>query len=241
MPNVLSIAGLDPTTGAGIGADQRAIEHFGNRAFTVCTAITAQSDFRCYNVDFLPQQLLLTQLEPLLNEYELGAIKIGIIGSLVDLNAVLSFVLKFQNPMVIWDPVLKSSSGLSFLQALDPQELQDVLQKIDLCTPNREESSLLLSKLQKETWKDITISASILETGGDKPESNADVLYKDGSSVEFPFERIPNKSIHGTGCRYSSAIASLMAGNSTLEQAIVKAQEYVRAEILKYHKLESHA
>ena len=143
--------------------------------------------------------------------------------------------------MVIWDPVLKSSSGLSFLQELDPQELQDILQKIDLCTPNLRESSLLLSALQKETWQDITISASILETGGDKPDSTLDLLHKDGKSREFPFERVPNKSIHGTGCRFSSSIASLLASKLTLEQAIIKAQEYVRDEILRYHKLESHA
>ena len=222
-PAVLSIAGLDPSGGAGILADIKTFEQHKVQGFGVCTALTYQTENKFLGLDWLSNKQLLDQFAPLFEQYDIKAVKIGLIQ-----HAQLKFTLNHlpKNIPIIWDPVLNASAGFDFENELDFNTIQEILPFITLITPNLEEyASLELGNIK---------STNVLLKGGHHNENKNDrLILTNGETHEIigeKFTKAFNK--HGTGCILSSAIASNLALGCTLEQACILAKKYVE-NILK--------
>lgn len=214
-PIVLSIGGLDPSGGAGLLADIKTVEQHRCIGMGVATAWTVQTESRFESVHWLSLQEILSQLQPLLLQYRIGAVKIGIIPGLEILRALLQVLPGIP---VVWDPVLAASAGGNFLQDVAEGLLEEVLHHVTLVTPNVPESSVLqLPRAGCTTY---------LKGGHDMAHKGRDVLYSGTSLVhEFPSSgELPAK--HGSGCVLSSAIAAGLAKGEALVTTCTNAKAY---------------
>jgi Hydroxymethylpyrimidine/phosphomethylpyrimidine kinase len=234
-PYVVSIAGFDPSAGAGILADCKTFEQHKVYGLGVCSALTIQNDREFVGVQWLSAQQIIEQLQPL--SFNIVACKIGIIESLQTLMAVTTF-LKQQHPFIkiIWDPVLKASAGYAFHQEIAASQLEQVLTTIDLITPNYNEWQHLKQITNKP------IPTAVLLKGGHRPDQpGVDTLYENGreTAIHPGVEKISPK--HGSGCVLSAAIAAELAHGHSLQQACLKAKQYTEAflnsnqSLLGYH------
>ncbi|AEV99875.1 hydroxymethylpyrimidine/phosphomethylpyrimidine kinase [Niastella koreensis] len=243
-PNVLTIAGFDPSGGAGVLADCKTFEQHGVYGFGVCTAWTVQTDDSFYNIHWLSAEQVIEQLQPLMNKFVIAACKIGIIDSLETLLDVIVF-LKESNPaiQIVWDPVLKASAGYDFHSVESFDSLDAVLAGVSLVTPNYDE----LQQLQFMTGEaliknDRAVFCPVLLKGGHRPDAlGTDTLYEPagytiieaGVSAVFPK--------HGSGCVLSAAITAQLAQGQPLQQACKYAKQYIESflnssqSLLGYH------
>ncbi|PUZ25603.1 hydroxymethylpyrimidine/phosphomethylpyrimidine kinase [Chitinophaga parva] len=214
-PIVLSMAGLDPSGGAGLLADMKTVEQHRCIGMGVATAWTVQTESRFESVHWLSLQEILSQLQPLLSQYRIGAVKIGIVPNLEILRTLLQVL---PNVPVVWDPVLVASAGGSFLQEITDHLLEEVLHRVMLVTPNVPESNVL--QLPR------TGCTTYLKGGHDRTHKGRDVLYRGISLMhEFPSSgELPAK--HGSGCVLSSAIAAGLAKGEGLVTACTNAKAY---------------
>lgn len=217
-PIVLSIAGFDPSGGAGILADVKTLEQHKVMGFGVCTAITYQTENRFLGVEWLENKQIANQLLPLLEQYTIKAIKIGLI-SYSQLVVVLDILSK-EIP-IIWDPILSASAGFDFDNGLDKNSILEILSKITLLTPNVEE----YKTLDLET----NLKSSVLLKGGHQKEHKNDLLFlSNGEQITILGKELKHaQAKHGSGCILSSAIAANISLGNTLEQSCRLAKRYV--------------
>lgn len=224
-PLVLSIAGHDPCSGAGILADTKVFEHLKVYGLGVVSAITFQNDSSFEDVKWCSYSEIENQLKPL-QKYPVKAVKIGLIESFERLLQVVDLVRKyFPDCYLIWDPILKASAGFLFHNETTlPKSLEA---KINLITPNYNEYIQL--QLDKRT-----VSCAVLLKGGHRKEkTGVDELIGNGIKTEIHGAVIENKyDKHGTGCVLSAAIAGYKAlGYSDIE-ACTKGKAVVEKFIL---------
>jgi hydroxymethylpyrimidine/phosphomethylpyrimidine kinase len=243
-PYVLTIAGFDPSGGAGVLADCKTFEQHGVYGFGVCTALTAQTDDSFLNLHWLTAEQILEQLQPLINKFEIVACKIGIIDSPDTLIEVIRF-LKEQNPaiQIVWDPVLKASAGFDFHTVDTFHSLEAILATITLVTPNYNELQLLQSITGEELIKEEKARfCSVLLKGGHRPDAvGTDTLYgSDGHTIiTAGVEQVFPK--HGSGCVLAAAITANLAKGLSLTEACQLAKQYVETflnsnqSLLGYH------
>jgi hydroxymethylpyrimidine/phosphomethylpyrimidine kinase len=213
---VLSIAGLDPSGGAGILADAQTIRDAGARPLCVAAALTVQTAARAVRFEAVDPRLVRESVQALLAEEEIRAIKIGMLGSETVARALLE-ILPRDVPRVV-DPVLRASSGAALFEG-DPQLLVRLAEG-HLLTPNVLEMQLLGPS---------PLPAAILYKGGDRDgDEVVDVLETAEGTEFFRAPRIPGTK-RGTGCRLSSFIAGRLAAGDDLRTSITKARAYVRA------------
>lgn len=245
-PFVLSIAGFDPSGGAGILADAKTMEALKCYGLAVNTANTVQNDIKFKACHWTPEEIVFQQLELLLERYPVEVVKIGIIENLQVLNRLLDKLL-FRNEeiKIIWDPVLRSSSGFSF-QELDGFQvnLNSVLEKIFLITPNFEElQSFYPDCGLAETIRKISSKTNLYLKGGHRKEDvGLDELYTtEGAYFSLQANRNDCTEKHGSGCILSSALAAHLALGFSLSEAAKKAKNYIEkvlasnATLLGYH------
>ena len=233
-PIVLTVAGFDPSGGAGILADIKTIEQHQAMGLAVTTCITYQTDNQFFGMDWLSVEHVINQLRPLLTEYKIAAIKIGLI-QLDQIQAVIESIPS-EIPLV-WDPILSASAGFEFKNDLNHTSIEKLMSQVDLITPNLEE-------YDKLGLEGKTITNVLLKGGHQQDHKNDELILKDGSSIIVEgevFEKSYQK--HGTGCILSSAIASNLALGKTLEESCTSAKKYVE-QVLKsndgllgYHSL----
>ncbi|HLI63341.1 MAG TPA: bifunctional hydroxymethylpyrimidine kinase/phosphomethylpyrimidine kinase [Terriglobales bacterium] len=255
-PVVLSIAGYDPSSGAGITADIKTAAAHGCYAVTCITALTAQSTQGVFAVEALRPGLVNQTLEVLLEDLEIAAVRIGMLGSTEVAAAVLSFLGGHKLPNVVLDPVLRSSSGTPLLDERGLDLLRDMLPLCDVITPNIAESAILSGAEpipENSSWDAVLPEVrrlaarlhhlgakTVVITGGHLTPAN-DLLsdWRSGKPHEevFPGERIPSRSTHGTGCAFATAIACQLAFGKELREAVRAAKEYVRKAILAAYPL----
>jgi hydroxymethylpyrimidine/phosphomethylpyrimidine kinase len=243
-PYVVSIAGLDPTGGAGLLADCKTFEQLGVYGFGVCSALTVQTDDRFYNVYWLTAEQIIEQLQPLITKFEIAACKIGIINSPETLIEIIRF-LKQHNPAIhiVWDPVLKASAGYDFHAANVFHGLEAMLVAMDLVTPNYDELQQLQEITNELLIKDErSVFCAVLLKGGHRPDMpGTDTLYEQNGSTIIPagVQKVYPK--HGSGCVLSSAIAARLASGNSLKDACRQAKQYVEEflnsneSLLGYH------
>lgn len=230
-PFVLSIAGLDPTGGAGILADTKTFEQLQLNGFAIMTANTIQTENAFFEIQWADLNFVIRSIKKLFEQYQIKAVKIGIVPDLNFLNEVLS-VIRLLSPTtkIVWDPVLKSTSRFEFMKVKNENSaLNTALSKIDLITPNYNEMKLLFPDfvLDDDTLK-TKIAPAILLKGGHHPNTiGVDRLYIKNKSLDlFPsymecFEK------HGSGCVLSSAITANLALDQDLETACRNAKVYI--------------
>jgi len=236
-PVVLSIAGFDPSSGAGITADLKTIAAHRLFGISCITALTVQSTQGVSQVQPVSAYLVRSTLKVLLDDFQPAAVKIGMLGSADVVEAVAGMLEEHRLLNVVLDPILKASSGAALLEAEGIHLLiQRLLPLVDVVTPNLEEAQQLTG-LPVSTVPQIRAAAQQLHNFGTKAvvvtgghlEKPIDILSPGSGKqiVEYAGERVSTNSTHGTGCAFATALACSLAIGNTLEDSVRKAKAYV--------------
>ena len=237
IKNILTIAGSDSSGGAGIQADIKTISALGGYAMSVVTAVTAQNTSGVSAVSLIESNLIKAQLDAIFDDIRVDAIKIGMLGS-SDIITTVAECLKTINIPIVLDPVMVAKSGDPLLDSTAVNSLKNILLPIaTLITPNLPEAAVLLgqkeaiSRVEMEAQaKDLLklVGESVLLKGGHlKGEDSPDLLASDGSLIWFEEKRFETKNTHGTGCTLSSALATLIGKNYSIQDAILESKGYL--------------
>lgn len=236
----LTIAGFDPSSGAGVTADLKVFSNHGFYGIAAITALTVQSTQGVGRVEPVSGGLLRETLEALAQDLTVAGVKIGMLGSAEAALEVSRFIIRAGIPRnrVVLDPVLVSTSGTALLE----QDGIDVLKRnllpaVGWATPNMDElgaltgsDALLRSDIAGESGRlqALAPGLNVVATGGHLNPPDDYLLTADGTATWFPGSRIDTTSTHGTGCVFSSALlCRLLAGDAPVD-AVRGAKEFVR-------------
>lgn len=229
-PFVLSIAGLDPSAGAGVLADVKTFEQHKVMGFAITTANTIQTENKFYEIQWTDLSFVIRSIETLFLSYKISVVKIGIVPSLHYLNEILSTIKRLSpTTKIIWDPVLKSTTEHEFMKLEDDVDLNQILAKINLITPNQHEINVLFPDfLLNKLWLGKELPTNILLKGGhSKSEIGIDRLFLKNEIIEMLPSQKKCFEKHGSGCILSSAIAANLALNQTPKEACKNAKTYI--------------
>ncbi len=221
MPQTaLSIAGSDPSGGAGIQADLKTFVDHKVFGMAVITALTAQNSHGITGVHPVPPEFVALQVQTLLSDMPVNAIKLGMLANAGIISAVAVALKEFQGPIVL-DPVMVSTSGHALIAPNAVQTLvSDLLPLATLLTPNLPEAKLLLDGAEPQAFVEQFGVALLLKDGHGEDQVVRDVLYQPGLPQEvFMHPRIKTQNTHGTGCTLSSALAARLAKGQSLSAA----------------------
>lgn len=246
-PVVLSIAGYDPSSGAGVTADVKTAAAHGCYALTCITAFTVQSTAGVKHVVPLPGGLVSATLNELSADFHISAVRIGMLGSGEVAQAVADFVDELGSVPVVLDPIVRSSSGAELLESEGLEIIRNrLLPRATVCTPNLPESAALagmpvadLADARAAADKLHALGAgAVVITGGHLQGDAVDLLSTpEGGSEEFRAVRIQSRSTHGTGCAFAMALACNLARGSSLRNAVAEAKDYVARAIAQAEPL----
>jgi hydroxymethylpyrimidine/phosphomethylpyrimidine kinase len=233
---VLSIAGFDPSGGAGVLADIKTFEAHRVTGLGVATGLTFQNDVEIDGVDWLPAEAILRQIDVLVRRFAVQAVKIGIIRDPESLARVVRHLHgAIPRAKIVWDPVLKASAGLQFHSPQAASAFLNICPDFYLMTPNLEEAQFL-SGAQDAAQAGRTLSGRchVFLKGGHSTEApGRDFLFpKDGPVKAFRAKRVAPFPKHGSGCVLSSAIAANLAKGYDLHRACLRAKTYVTRFLL---------
>jgi hydroxymethylpyrimidine/phosphomethylpyrimidine kinase len=242
VPNVVSIAGIDPSGGAGVLADIKTFSALGAYGCGVIAALTAQNTRAVTGIHEVPPAFLALQLETLFTDVRIDAAKIGMLATSALIGVVADALRRHRPRFVVLDPVMVAKSGDRLLRPDAVQALiRDLLPLATVVTPNLPEAGDLLGRTVSDAPDDMRDAARdlhalgaravLLKGGHGTGQRLTDLLYVDGRSVLISADRIATANTHGTGCTFSSAIAALLPRRATLEIAVRDAHAYVNAAI----------
>ena len=239
-PIVLTIAGFDPSSGAGITADIKTIAAHGCYGVAAITALTVQSTVGVRQVSPVDPKLLRDTLDELTADVKVSAVHIGMLGSAEAATEVLDFLQRSHLPHVVLDTILKSTSGAKLLDDPAVKTLtEQLLPLAEVVTPNADEAAVLTG-LQVSYVDDMRQAAQKLHEMGAKGvvitgghlEKATDVLsLQDGELQIFKSDRQDSSCTHGTGCAFSSAIACHLAYGRGLSEAVLLSKAYITSAI----------
>lgn len=225
--NLVSIAGWDPSAGAGALLDVRVFERLGHRGYAVLTALTAQSPARVQAVYPVTARALTGQIERLADGVEIGGLKVGMLGTAANLRAVARVLERHAGVPRVVDPVLRSSSGAALLERTAwPRVLDELEGRAELITPNLDEAEALTRKTvrglaeMKQAAEKIHLRSGVpcLVKGGHLEGTATDVLYDGKDFSVFAHPRLA-RNVRGTGCFLASAILCYLADGRPLKEA----------------------
>ncbi|WP_129714108.1 hydroxymethylpyrimidine/phosphomethylpyrimidine kinase [Pedobacter sp. SYP-B3415] len=244
-PYALSIAGFDPTGGAGVLADVKTFEQYRCMGLAALTATTVQTPAEMRSLLWFSLEEILAQVSPLFETCQIEAVKIGIIPDLQTLDALLTSLHAVNNSItIIWDPVLQSSSGYRLFADADGEAVEHVLSQITLLTPNADEVQILGRRDDPlKAAAQLSLHTAVLLKGGHLSErSGTDFLFAGGKlTATFPPGQTGVWPKHGSGCILSAAVAAGLANGDDLFQACRNAKSYTEkrlagnAGLLAYH------
>lgn len=238
IANVLSIAGSDPSGGAGIQADLKTFSALGCYGMAVITALTAQNTRGVSGVHVPPAEFLAQQIDAIFADVRVDAVKIGMLASGEIAETVAKRLAAHGAKNIVLDPVLVATSG----DALGAPDVVDAMCKYlfplaDLVTPNVPEAERLSGiqtggvnaglELAARKLHDLGAKAVLVKGGHHAGEKAEDVLFADGQVQVFSAARIETQNTHGTGCTLSSAIAAYLAKGHELRNAVGAAKTYL--------------
>lgn len=230
-PACLSIAGFDPSGGAGIIADCKTFEQLKVTSLGVITANTFQTEDEFSGLEWIPENTILRQLDLLLSRYSIDTVKIGLIENGSVLNAVIDCILQHKpKAKIIWDPVINASADTSSSLQKDrfQNELNAILDRIFLVTPNVPEYTLLFSDAKPEEVSKA-IKSGILLKGGHSDKPGRDALYTGGEITPLNPKITGDLQKHGSGCILSAAITAHIARKFPLKKSIFLSKRYTEA------------
>lgn len=233
MKVVLTIAGSDSSGGAGIQADLKTFEAFGVFGTSAITVLTAQNTTGVQDIHPIPTDFVIAQIKSVMVDFELSAIKIGMLYSKELIEAIHSLIEPLTVPIVL-DPVCISKAGSPLLQDDAIDALRDLSKIVTLSTPNQYEAFRLLGYQSGDSDSLSHIMAHpspVLVKHHIMNTVSADLLYFGRQKQVFTSAMVDTTNIHGTGCAYSSAIAANLALGLTLEQAIEHSKRFITESI----------
>ena len=242
IPNVLSIAGSDPSGGAGIQADLKAISANGAFAMAAVTALTAQNTQGVSDIHLVPPAFLQNQINAIFDDIHVDAVKVGMIANAETALTVVNALTGPDIPIVI-DPVMIAKGGAILLQPDAIDVVRDALLPIaSILTPNLPEAAHLLGTKVAQTRAHMETQgralcdhgpAAVMMKGGHLNGNNSpDCLVTPKTTTWFEAPRTPTRNTHGTGCTLSSALAAQLANGHAAEIAVRNAKSYVANAIV---------
>lgn len=244
IPRVLSIAGTDPTGGAGHAADLKSIAALGGYGLSVITAVVAQNTQGIVSVHTPPVQVLRDQLDAVARDVTLDAIKVGMLGSVEVIDTVRDWLMVGRAPVVVIDPVMVATAGGRLLRPDAERALRELLPHADLITPNLPELAVLAERPVAGTWDEAleqgrAVAAAfhtrVLVKGGHLAgDTTPDALLLPGQlepAALFEGRRVHTHNTHGTGCSLSSAVATVVARTGDWPEAIRTARTWLRGAL----------
>jgi hydroxymethylpyrimidine/phosphomethylpyrimidine kinase len=236
---VLIIAGSDSGGGAGIQADIKTITMLGGHPMTAITAVTAQNTLGVAAIHPIPAEVIVAQMESVISDIGVDAVKIGMIGSAFAAKQVAARLqeLKSLQPdiPIVFDPVMVATSGAALADEPTVAAFGRLMDVATLATPN-------LPELKRLTSEEDPVAAALhlvgqhgcavlIKGGHDEGDALADALIEEDNMTSWQGQRIDTMSTHGTGCTLASAIALFLAQGSTLADAVGRAREFVRVAL----------
>jgi len=257
IPNVLSIAGVDPSGGAGLLADLKSFSALGAYGCGVVAALTAQNTQAVAGVHVPPTDFLKLQLDTLFADVRIDAVKIGMLATEQIVATVAESLARETPPNVVLDPVMVAKSGDHLLAKSAIAMLREALfPQVSMITPNLPEAGVLLEQRAPDTVKEMYRAAErlrellplsserwVLLKGGHLPGNElTDLLFDGDRMIEMSGPRIDTPNTHGTGCSLSSAVAALLprcAGQfQPVEAAVREARRWLGHAIAQSGQLE---
>ena len=219
VPRVLSIAGTDPSGGAGIQADLKSIAASGGYGMCVTTSLVAQNTCGVREVFTPPLEFLTAQLAAVFDDVTVDAVKIGMLGDAATIRTVRTWLSEHPVPVVVLDPVMIASSGDRLLQAEAEQALRDLVPLVNVITPNIPELAVLCEKEPAQTFDEAHEQAAnlaaatgttVIVKGGHLCGQDAGntAVFPDGTCAHVRTPRLDSRNTHGTGCSLSSSLAT---------------------------------
>lgn len=248
IPNTLSIAGVDPSGGAGVLADIKAMSAVGAYGTGVITALTAQNTQGVMGIYPIDLAFIKKQIDVLFEDVHIDAVKIGMLGQESVITTVVDCLSRWQPPHLVVDPVMVAKSGDHLLEKAATAAMREAMLPLaTVITPNLPEAGVLLDMRPAETLKEMYGVAEKLRRlmadqedrwvflkGGHLPGSDCtDLFYNGDQMVEMPAHRIQTKNTHGTGCTLSAALAGLLPQTDNAIQAAKIAKEYLYKAIAR--------
>ena len=238
VPNALTIAGSDSSGGAGIQADLKTFSALGVYGASVVTALTAQNTRGVTAIHPVPADFVAAQLDAVLSDLDIAAVKIGMAGSADAIAAIAGRLACGVGAPVVLDPVMIATSGDALLDdAAEAALVEALLPLAWLITPNAREAARLLgcepardaAAMRDQAERLLALGPrAVLVTGGDMEGAEAlDVLVDAEGPRAFAAKRVVTANTHGSGCTLSSAIAAHLALGATLRQAVERAKAFV--------------
>jgi hydroxymethylpyrimidine/phosphomethylpyrimidine kinase len=241
-PVVLTVAGFDPSGGAGVLADIKTIAAFGCYGVAAISAITFQNTLGVSGTQRESPLTVRQQITSLFDDFDIAAIKTGMLPTDEIVQEVVGSIRERAVPIVVVDPVLRSTSGFELAPKAAVNTLvAELLPLASLITPNRVEAELISgvrieNRSQAERAAETILgmgARAVLITGGDTDSDlSTDLLIDEGGSTLFTSEHIKSKNTHGTGCTFASALTCLMVQGLSVRDAIPRAKDYIRLAIL---------
>lgn len=236
MKKVLTIAGSDPSGGAGIQADIKTITAHKMYAMSAITSLTAQNTTGVYGVADTEPEFVAKQLDCIFTDIFPDAVKIGMVSNSRIIRVIAEKLRQYSAAQIVADPVMVSTSGSRLLseEALDAL-VSFLLPLAAVITPNIPEAEVLWGypiqtrEQMLQAGKAIAekLNTAVLIKGGHLKGEAADLLFSSGKAFWYEAERIDNPNTHGTGCTLSSAIACNLAAGKTLNESVREAKSYL--------------
>lgn len=252
IKNTLTIAGVDPSGGAGILADVKAMSALGTFATAVIAALTAQNTQSVTGILPISPEFIGLQMDTLFNDVRIDGVKIGMLGHVPVIRVVAEKLEKYQPPFIVLDPVMVAKSGDMLLEEKAVSTLIEALiTQAHMITPNLPEAAVILQRSTPENIKEMykfaedlhrllpdTSERWVLLKGGHLPGiQTMDLLFNGDKMIEIPNQKIQTKNTHGTGCSLSSAICALQARLQNIPEATRQAINFVHNAILHADEL----
>lgn len=238
MANILIIAGFDPSGGAGIAADLKVITLLGEVGLAVPTALTVQDSQRVYDIFPVPPEIISKNLDTLWNDFQIDAVKIGMIPSSEAISLISQKIRQYQPKILIFDPIIRAKDGSLLTEDVEAFK-KGLFPLSTLITPNIDEAIAFtgeeiknIDDMKKVAKKLYRLGPdAILITGGHLSPKAIDVLYDGGKFYTFEVLKREKRPVHGTGCIFSTAIATFLAKGKALVESIEKAKALAKRAI----------
>ena len=236
---ILIIAGSDSGGGAGIQADIKTVTMLGGHAMTAVTAITAQHTVAVTAVHPVPAEIILAQIDAVVSDIGVDAVKIGMIGGAFAAEQVATRLerLKAEQPglPIVFDPVMVATSGAPLADETTIAAFGRLMDVATITTPNLPELKALTSEEDPVAGALHLVGAHgcavLIKGGHEEGDALADALIEEDNMTSWQGQRIDTTSTHGTGCTLASAIAFFLAEGASLSDAVARAREFVRVAL----------
>jgi hydroxymethylpyrimidine/phosphomethylpyrimidine kinase len=234
---VMTIAGIDPSAGAGVLADIKTISAFGCYGVAAVTSLTLQNTQGVFGAYHQTRAAVRGQIEPLFDDFEIAAIKTGMLPTAEIIEEVAAIISARSTPRVVVDPVVRSTSGYDLI---DDEALGALIHYLfplaSVVTPNAAETERITGisitdsqSIEKaaDALLALGVRAALVKGGDLQSETATDLLVDTEGRIAFSVERLPSRNTHGTGCALAAALACLLAQGFSLREAVPIAKQYI--------------